>query len=720
MSINVLFRDTNYNILPKQKEVFDKYCKILAWGRRNPTRFLEQFIGLSFTDHQKYILLSSWIPSNVVWVCSRSSGKATSLDTKVWSINEEGIIYSKTVGELKIGDRILDSQNELSEVIHLNPIIFEEYYEVEFSDGEIIKCNGEHLWIIHKNDSQILLDTNYIYKNKKNNFCVPLNKKAKISTEHEYKTIVDVRKINKKIPMRCITMNNKDGSFLCGDNFTVTHNSFMISPFIMAKSLLFPSFKTYIMGPTGQQAQETFMKLENIAKNNIASVVGVSSVFLDEAVRMNAKADPFTHDKSGFHVELFNGSEVNTLNSVAKNIVGIRSNLNVYDEAGKIPRDFYALTLPFTVQNRDFIAGGDLDISLYPKQLQNQNILLSSAEGIDSELYDRYKLGFVKMLMGDPEYFVCDLDCSHSLHPFMDGKPIQPLLKQADVDDAFKVNPYRAAREYNNRFDTDGGEDVLVKRSTITKYSVAFNPVYKNDGTKKYIITYDPAAKLDNSVILISELFRDEAKGLMLRFVNCVNLIEILKNGEKAIIQYPQQIERLKQIILDYNSGFLDYDGIDYLLIDAGSGGGGTQIAQYLMNEWYDKHNKTHRGFIDLNDDYMKLREDDYIGNATNLHMFNFKKDKVTAYQNLQDAVNQGLIVFPKDLNVRAEIEFEETDAEGNLRIRYEKASREELNSLTQFSLMKEELIGMQKIKKPNGTIQFDLSPEAKQRNLHD
>ena len=90
----------------------------------------------------------------------------------------------------------------------------------------------------------------------------------------------------------------------------------------MARSLLIPSHNTYIMGPTGAQAQETFTKMENLAKNNIASVIGVSSFFLDECVRINSKADPFTHDKSGYTVELYNGSTVNTLNSVAKNIVG--------------------------------------------------------------------------------------------------------------------------------------------------------------------------------------------------------------------------------------------------------------------------------------------------------------------------------------------------------------------------------------------------------------
>ena len=57
-------------------------------------------------------------------------------------------------------------------------------------------------------------------------------------------------------------------------------------------------------------------------------------------------------------------------------------------------------------------------------------------------------------------------------------------------------------------------------------------PEFKNPGNKRYIISYDPSTKLDNSVILIGELFKDEEKGWMVKLVNCVNLIEILKNGD--------------------------------------------------------------------------------------------------------------------------------------------------------------------------------------------
>ena len=684
--VNVLYGDLKCEILPKQLETFDKYSKILQWGRQNPTRFIEQFIGIQLTDYQKYVILSSWVPANVVWVCSRSSGKCTVLDTPVYCVTKDRGFDKekyprKTVRDLKIGDYIIGDDGKPTEVIHLNPIVIEDVYEIEFEDGEIIECNAEHLWIVNDRDYDkrhpdlnrfVIRNTDFIYnhfsdrfgeKNKDYRFHVPLTKpveyadyghfpinpyllgvwlgdgysaspciatskndgpemrdnlkpyatyvefvKVNRSDAEKYeiiidrekelkengytrihplikkirdlglynnkhipdrylfasvenrlsllqglmdtdgtigtngkceftqtnkklaeqvcwlirslgmdatlsykehtnyikkdgteadtwrvyftaskelpvfrlkrkydrlpehpirggdrKAIVDVRKTGRKKAMRCITVNNESGGYLTGNNFTVTHNSFMSAPLIMARSLLIPSHNTYIMGPTGSQSQETFTKLENLAKNNIASVVGVTSFFLDECVRINSKADPFTHDKSGYTVELYNGSTINTLNSVAKNVVGIRSSLNIYDEAGKIDRDFYALTLPFTVQNADFRLGGTLNTEIYPRQLQNKNLLCSSAEGIDSELYDRYKIAFTKMMMGDPEYFVCDLDCTHSLHPFLNGKPTKPLITQQTIDDAYNTNPYRCMREYWNKFDNDLTKSALCE-----------------------------------------------------------------------------------------------------------------------------------------------------------------------------------------------------------------------------------------------------------------
>ena len=542
--VNVIFNQYGIEYIPKQKEAWDKYCKVIQWGRQHPTRFLEDFVGLSFTDHQKYVLLSSWVPANVVWVCSRSTGKSTLLDTEIYrATNDRGVdmypINRSTIGDLKVGDWIIGDDGKPTKVIFLNSIIFDEVYQVEFDDGEVIECNAEHLWKVHDRGFKsrnpdynrfTLRNTEFLYYHFKDfysngrrdsRFHVPINKpieyadygyfpidpyllgvwlgdgtssaplitsseldveemaenlkpystltvfKKEAQKEHTFsilvdrekelkengfayatplitklrelnllnnkhipdrymfaskekrlsllqglmdtdgtidtrgaceftqtneklarqvlklirslgmkatlthkehtgyikkdgeeadtwriyftaskelpvfrlkrkydrlpdhpvkgsdrKAIIDVRKTGEKKAMRCITVNNDSGCYLTGNNYTVTHNSFMSAPLIMARSLLVPSHNTYIMGPTGSQAQETFTKLENLAKNNIASVIGVSNVFLDETVRANSKADSFNHDKNSYHVELYNGSTVNTLNSVATNIVG--------------------------------------------------------------------------------------------------------------------------------------------------------------------------------------------------------------------------------------------------------------------------------------------------------------------------------------------------------------------------------------------------------------
>ena len=647
--------------------------------------------GIQLTDHQKWMLLSSWVPSTVVWLCSRATGKAKPLYTPLKYKKKRDLKIKKGVlGELEVGDEVYNENGKLVKVTQIKPVIFEELYEIALEDGSIEECGPYHEWCVKEDGIECVRETQYIY----NNFKQILFELPKFPKKDGYcKKIVGIRNTGKKVAMRCISVDNPTGLFLSGDYDNITHNSFMASVFLMLRSLLFANNNCYIMAPSGNQSQETFTKMEDIAKKNIASLTGTTDVFFNECMRMNSIADPFTHSKQGFTVSLYNGSTVNSLNSVAKNIVGIRSNVSFFDEAGKIDRDYYALTLPFTVQSADFITGTGINSEIYPKQLPNKNVFLSSAEGIDSYLFEMYKLCYNKMLLGDPDYFVCDIDCNFSLHPLMNGKPYMAQLKQSQIDDAMKTNPYRAKREYWNIFDSDGGEDVFVKRSVILKNSYSYFPEYFNDGTKKYIIAYDPSSKLDNSIVGIAELFRDEEKGLMLKMVNCENLIELLPNGEKAIIQKPQQIELIKKMLLDYNRGALDYENIDLFVIDAGAGGGGFDIAAFLMNEWLDDKGKSHLGMIDENDPYMKLRLDDYPANAKNLRLFNFKRDKVQAYERAQQAVNQGLVMFPKSLNAKDEMEIEETDADGNLTMRYEKVSFDEKVSLTQLDLMKEELI---------------------------
>ena len=706
--INVIFNDFDYEITQKKKEIFDKYNKVIQWGRRHPVKFMELYFGLEFTDHQKYILLSTWTTKTSVWLMSRNSGKAIDLEEKVW-MEDNTWKYMK---DIKVGDYVLDYLHNPTKVIAKSDIQMNDCYKVYFSDGEIILASDNHTWSVRKNDElyYFLIDTKTLYE--------ILKYDDKIYNIDE-KQIIGVERCA-TVPTQCIEVDNLTHTYLCGEKMTATHNSYLSAPYMMARSILIPNHHTYIMCPAGNQAQETFGKMEDLAKGNIQSIAGATKVFWNELVKSTNGSDGFIHDKTSYHCELYNGSSISTLNSVAKNIVGIRSNLNFYDEAGKVDRDYFALTEPFCTQNTNFITGKNLNIDCYPQQLPNQIIYSSSAESMDSQLYDQYKLCALNMIAGDPDYFACDITCELSLHPMKDGKPYTPLLDQSKVDDALKKNEYRANREYFNKFDLSGGQDALVKRTTIIANSFAYHPVFENlDNESIFIITYDPSTKLDNSFVLISQLLFDEEKGYMLKIVAGFNLIEITATGDKKVIQKPEQIEIIKELILKYNGAVPDYENLGRIIIDAGSGGGGFDIAQFLLKDWHGPDGMRHLGLIDLQDKYLQLERDKFPAAIDKLTMANFTSNKVQMYTDTQDMINQGLVMLPKSLNLRCEMEFERVDGEGNVIFDYEPMSDEEIAVLTEIDLLKEELVAMQKLKQGTN-VKFDIMPSKKAQNMHD
>ena len=87
---------------------------------------------------------------------------------------------------------------------------------------------------------------------------------------------------------------------------------------------------------------------------------------------------------------------------------------------------------------------------------------------------------------------------------------------------------------------------------------------------------------------IYSEKNQDGDLEYKMRLLNCINLIDISNKKKKKPMQTPAQIEYLKQVILDYNQGGDEnYSNILGVYIDAGSGGGGVNIADYLMPDLY-------------------------------------------------------------------------------------------------------------------------------------
>ena len=74
--INVIFNDINYNMDKFKKKKPQEYLRLIKWGRKYPTRFVEKILEIPLTDHQKYIFLSIWNSQSSCILASRASGKS--------------------------------------------------------------------------------------------------------------------------------------------------------------------------------------------------------------------------------------------------------------------------------------------------------------------------------------------------------------------------------------------------------------------------------------------------------------------------------------------------------------------------------------------------------------------------------------------------------------------------------------------------------------------
>lgn len=490
--------------------------------------------------------------------------------------------------------------------------------------------------------------------------------------------------------------------------------SFLLAILMMLRATLFANSAIYIMSYTARQSMDTFLKMENIAKKQISSVIGSTDIFYNELmIRENSSTlSPFVHDAQEYSCRLYNGSQITSLVGKEISLVGKRSALNVYDEAGKLSDNFFALTEPFTTQNMDFRTGADIDNTVLPRQMSTECIYASSAEDVDSHLYAMYKTCAMGMMMGRTDMFCADINCDIPLNPTLHGKPYTPLFKKSEVETAMATNEYRAMREYYNLFDTSGGTDCAVTRDVFTRNEYQYLPEFGGDAdeNKKYGLFYDPALQQDNSFVLIAEFFRDEKKGWMARVINGINLIHKTPNGEKKILRSTEQLDWIKKLMIAYNGGFDDYKRL-FLYIDPGSGGGGRIYADHLMLDWQEKDGTWHPGLIDMEDETSKAEAYKFPHAKKDvLRMLNAQKWKTTMFDAAVEMLTQDLVMFPIPMPNTGRLEI-------NGKIK--ELTKEEIRAWAEIDLVKEEFLNIRKMKTESGNTVYRLPPD-KIRKLHD
>ena len=495
--------------------------------------------------------------------------------------------------------------------------------------------------------------------------------------------------------------------------------SFLIGCFILARTLLFPKIQVQIISENWVTANDTFKKAEDIATNNIKTIINTNTVFIDELKKTKSDSDGFTHDyKSGNKCELENGSKINAIAGSSRSSRGRRSNVNVYDESGFISPATYDVTEPYMSQSSEFKLGGVYDAGVYPTEIPNIRFYVGSASDTNSYFYAKYKEGTKQMLAGNEKYFVADLTCEVPMHPTVNGKPVTPLLSQEEVNRKMRENEIVARREYYNKFDNFDTSDAVVSRTDIIMNTENYLPAITWGGKKhKYIIAYDPASKRDNAPVLVMDVFRNEEQQICGRCVHMENLVITYGDGVKQPMPVDRQVQRLREMIYEYNGreNIAPYENVT-VLIDNGVGGQSSAIAQRLCQDWTDSYGKIHPGIYDENNtDSVRWSESYPHAVKGCLKIVEPRKYRNALFEAAKLLVPQGAIKFPPNCPKHDILVLDD-----GKEYKERKLSKAEQASLIQMDLMKEEVVSMVRIKSPGSSnITYQLPPE-KRNKMHD
>lgn len=485
----------------------------------------------------------------------------------------------------------------------------------------------------------------------------------------------------------------------------------------MTKMVLIPNYKVYISCLSAGQSAESFKKLEDIAKRRIPSFKSATDVFLDEVVLPKNNPDGFTHSSvEGHKFSLYNNSELVTLSSNLETIRGKRGSV-VLNECGWKDKEAMAVVENFINVDANFSTSTEKIAHIDPPQMPLQLLYASSASDVTFPFYDKYRQFAKKMIAGDPNYFVCDIDAYDIINfSTINGVRINAHLTEAQVVKAIEEDPEAADRELFNKFRKGAGQNAVISMDTIIKNSTARKPLLRNDtGKKKFVFAYDPARSYDGSVLLIAQVINDPEVGYKMRLENLVSMVDT-ESKKKTPLPMTEQLKIIRELMIKYNGERApEWENIEFY-IDAGSGGGGVSaVADQLMEDWVDASGVVHRGVIDPEHKQYETARKKYPNAAPIVHLLDPQGFKKIIYNALEKMAASDLIEFTE----YDKKDYLMIDKDGDGEFETVPLTFEEQLSLTQMELMKHEAIYMCRYDTPSGAVTYELAKE-KRSKMHD
>ena len=484
--------------------------------------------------------------------------------------------------------------------------------------------------------------------------------------------------------------------------------------YYMTRLLLIPDYRLYISSNTYAQSVESFNKLRDIALKRIPSFKSATDIFSREVDKSGGTSETGFLQAPTCRFRLYNNSQMEALSSNLEAIRGKRGAVWFNETAWKTAEEL-AVVENFINVDTSFSTSTEKVRHYDPQQMPLQILYTSSVGDVTFPFFDKYKTFFKKMIVGNNNYFCFDIDAYDILnHSSIKGEPIKAHLTEDQIMKAIEEDPDQADVELFNKFRQGGGQNAVVTMDELIRNSVIRKPLLYNDtGKRKFIFCYDPARNFDGSVLSIFEIINDKEIGFKLRLVNVVSMVD-QNTKNKTPLPMPRQLEIIKDLMIKYNGErAAEWENIDFY-IDAGSGGGGiSAVADQLMDDWYDKYGKKHRGIIDPVHKQYETARKTYTNAMPIVHLVDPQGYKKIMYDALSKMIKLNLIEFTnydgKDYIMveNKNGEFESVDL-----------SQEEMLALSQMEFAKIQLSYMCRYDTPNGGVTYELSKDKK--NMHD
>lgn len=498
--------------------------------------------------------------------------------------------------------------------------------------------------------------------------------------------------------------------------------SFVGAVFILLKAMLYENQAIYIVSSVGEQSKELFTKIEDLVLRigkTAASFKSLKDIAEKETVKTPTNKTGFCHNPAGYEVRFYNGSAIYTLNSNPDSARSRRATLVFFDEAAYCSDELISVCEAFATQSTAFVTSTDASYNpeLEPRRCPTQLVYASSQGDMSAMFYQHYKNFAKNMFAGDLSYFVCDMTCDVAINTYMNGMKYLPLLSRENVDTALKANKEKALREYYNQPQTDAGVNSIVRMATIRRNESFTLPALSWAPGYTYVIAFDPARVGDNSIMGVMGMYEDPNYGWVGEIVNCVNQVDI-SSSKHYKLDSGRQLAELRRLMRSYSGNTAaDYEYLECVLIDAGSGGGGVSTyADQLLSNWTDDAGVEHRGLIDKTYDiYSSTDYDELYPDAVDkLRIISPKKYRTAMVEEFIDLMNLGVIKFPYEYRGGDSVSIiAGTDSSGEEIMEDHSLTEEEILALQQIDLMKYEIAAIQKTQNADKTtVQYALSKE--------